>query len=150
MVRDDKFKDVNVLAARAVELLKEAVAQNTTIHLSPVATYSIAKMLEIYIGFVENRLKEDEDLKKMAALAGLATAGTWTYELENSHKATVYADRRGFSYDQEGGILEWPTHGRNLFGRLELDSNGENNLRFMTGSVEFVRDLAAKRFPVKV
>ncbi|WP_445505033.1 hypothetical protein [Microvirga sp. G4-2] len=63
---------------------------------------------------------------RLIELREKATKGTWSWEDDGDGVATVYAGR----VDQMG---EWNgipmyAHGLNLFGRLEPDRNGKNNL----------------------
>ena len=74
-----------------------------------------------------------EFLDDLRSKANNATQGTWTWEDEGNYHATVYSGREKYM------------HGLNLFGRLELDSNGKNNLDFITSaSPEIVLALLAE------
>ena len=58
-----------------------------------------------------------ELLSNLKELASKATGDDWVWE---DNPPTVYSQRNCFQ------------HGLNLFGRLELDWNGKNNLNFIT------------------
>lgn len=63
-----------------------------------------------------------EEKKRAQEICSKATGGNWTWEHDTHVKPdthTVYAGR-------DPGM-----HGLNLFGRLDVDWNGENNLNFI-------------------
>lgn len=72
--------------------------------------------------------------EELMELSAKATQGTWSWE---DGPATVYAGR----VDKVGEFAGSPMygHGLNLFGRLEPDWNGKNNLDFVCALVNWFR-----------
>lgn len=64
------------------------------------------------------------NIQQLRKLLAKATPGPWSWEPEcRSSKATLYSGR------------DYQHHGLNLFGRLEPDSNGANNLDLIVEAI---------------
>lgn len=64
------------------------------------------------------------NIENLKTIANKATQGNWTWEDDENNVATVYSGRDNTPFKG--------THGLNLFGRLDPDWNGKNNLDFIT------------------
>jgi hypothetical protein len=71
------------------------------------------------------------DYDNLRSKANLATKGVWSWEDEGNNIATVYSGRTSFDLKTFGSS---GFHGMNLFGRLQVDWNGKNNLDFITSA----------------